>query len=225
MGIEESDVKRYSAIVKRTAAFLHRKFPMAERDDIEQECWMWFVTHPNKVREWSQLEYREANNLIAVSLRHAGLKYCIAEKARVEKYTTDDLFWYSADFIKELLPSVLSEDWKRVDAKLDGGPASGKSPAESGDWMAYAVDIIRAYESLSDDERTLVKRFYADDIGSDALQAESERPTARAAAMAANRAVHKMVRFLGGTNPFRPDNDIVEKSEENEEEKEDHDNS
>jgi hypothetical protein len=217
MPIKEETVKRFQGLVRRVASQLHRKFPMAERDDIEQECWMWFITHPNKVKEWSELPHKEADSVIATSIRNAGLRYCIAEKARIEKYSTDDLFWYSADFVKELLPSVLSEDWKRVDQKFSTGGSTGKSPAESGDWMAYAVDILRAYEMLNEEEQSLVKRFYADDIGGEALKDESDRPSARAAMMAANRAVHKMVRHLGGTNPFRPDNDNVEKQKESEE--------
>jgi hypothetical protein len=221
MPIKEETVTRYWSMVKRIASIHHRKFPMAELEDIEQEIWMWFVTHPNKVRDWSALPQKESDKIIARSLHNAALKFCISEKARIEKYSLDDLFWYSADFIKELLPSVLSEDWKRVDQKFSSGGPSGKSPAESGDWMAYASDISRAYTALNEEEKELVKRFYADDIGGEALMAESERPTARAAMMAANRAVHKMVKYLGGRNPLKIEKDFVENKEEKEEEEND----
>lgn len=223
MPIKEELVAKYYSMVKRVASEYHRKFVIVERDDIEQEIWMWFVTHPNKVRDWSNLPRKESDSLIARSIRNAALKYCITEKARIEKYSLDDLFWYSADFIKELLPSVLSEDWKRVDQKFSSGGPSGKSPAESGDWMAYASDISRAYTALNEEEKALVKRFYADDIGGEALMEESERPSARAAMMAANRAVHKMVRFLGGKNPLKIDRDFTETVEENKEEEEEND--
>jgi len=218
MPIKEEVVLQYQSMVRRIASEFHRKYPLAERDDIEQECWVWFIKHPNKLRDWSAMPPKEADKMIARSVRNAAFKYCIAEKSRILKYSTDDIFWYSADFVKELLPSVLSEDWKRVDQKFSSGGSAGKSPAESGDWMAYSVDIIRAYESLGEEEKSLVKRFYADDIGGEALMEESDRPSARAAMMAANRAVHKMVRQLGGTNPFRTDNDYVEKKEEEKEE-------
>jgi hypothetical protein len=48
---------------------------MLERDDIAQELWVWFVTHP-KYKEWSTYEQKDKDNLIAKSLRNAALKYC-----------------------------------------------------------------------------------------------------------------------------------------------------
>jgi hypothetical protein len=39
--------------------------------------------------------------------------------------------------------------------------------------------------------------------------------------MAANRAVHKMVKYLGGRNPLKIEKDFVENKEEKEEEEND----
>lgn len=215
MMIDEKIVNRYSDMVNRVASDYARRFTMVDKDDIRQECWLWFIEHPNKTEEWIELPDKDGDRLFARSLRNAALRFCVAEKANITGYSVEDLFWYSADFIKELLPTVLSEDWSKAEKRY-GQPSSHRPPAESGDWMAYAGDVARAYASLSSEEQMLVKRFYAEDVPADKLMEESERPTARAAMMAANRAVHKMVKFLGGTRPSRKekDNQPVDKETE-----------
>lgn len=199
--VTESVINQYSAMVHRIAREYDRKFRTVSRDDIQQELWMWFMTHPGKVREWMQLPLKDGDKMFARSLRNAAMTYCVKEKARIEGYHVDDLFWYSKDFIKELLPSVVSEDWKRVQTSFESGGKSSTVANETGDWMVYAADVRKAYDALSDDDRKLVDLFYVDDVHGSVLMEATERPTIRAAEMAANRAVGKMVKFLGGERP------------------------
>ena len=220
--VNEHVVQQYEPMVYKIANEYSRKFKTVERDDIVQEIWMWFLTHPNKVKEWSTVPFKESERLFARSLRNAAITYCIKEKAKIEGYHVDDLFWYSKDFIKELLPAVLSEDWKRIQESFTGGGAP-KAPNESGDWMAYAADVRTAYETLDDDDRKLVDLFYVNDVHGQILMEASGRPTIRAAEMAANRAVGKMVKFLGGERPKFYENDVVVKPEQDNEEKEEYD--
>lgn len=224
--ITENVVRQYEPMVYRISNEYSRKFRTVDRDDIVQEVWMWFLTHPNKVKEWMSVPFKQSEKLFARSLRNAAMTYCVKEKAKIEGYHVDDLFWYSKDFIKELLPAVLSEDWKRIQESFDGngGGSSSKPVNESGDWMAYAADIRLAYMALSEDDRQLVDLFYVNDVNGQTLMDATERPTIRAAEMAANRAVGKMVKFLGGDRP-RIENDQVavvtietEETEEKEEE-------
>ena len=189
-------VEEFTPMVKRIAYEYSNKFRPVERDDIEQECWMWMVTHPAKIREWLALD--NGQSLIAKSLRNAAITYSVKEKARIEGYHVDDLFWYSKDFIKELLPAVMSDDWKKISAS-EG--ASNKPASESGDWMAYATDIRKAFDQLSDEDKYAVDLFYVQEVDGGTLQRELDRPTIRAAEMLANRAVGKMVKFLGGDRP------------------------
>ena len=206
--LTEDMVNKYKHIVTRVSYDYAKRYGMLDREDIAQECWLWFLEHPSKTQEWAEMDWKENELLLARSLRNAALKYCVKEKARVEGYHVDDIFWYSKDFIKELLPAVLTEDWRRVQETFTGG--SNKSAAEAGDWMAYAADIRKAYETLTEDEQKLVFLFYAQDVDGDTLkEASNDRPTARAAMMVANRAVGKMVKHLGGARPVR-DNDYTE---------------
>lgn len=225
--IDEQVVLQYSPIVSRIATDFARKFRTVSRDDIVQELWMWFLTHPGKVREWMGYPLKDGDKLFGRSLRNAAMTFCVKEKARVEGYHVDDLFWYSKDFIKELLPAVLSDDWKRIQESFEsGGGGSTKAPNEAGDWMGYAADIRKAYDALSDDDRKLVDLFYVNDVHGQVLMEATERPTIRAAEMAANRAVGKMVKFLGGDRPRlhnEPDVVVIEQPEEdNQQEEEEH---
>ena len=209
--VDDYVIKQYQPMVHRISREYAHKYRSVQRDDIIQELWMWFLTHPGKVREWMQLPFKDGDKMFARSLRNAAMGYCVKEKARIEGYHVDDLFWYSKDFIKELLPAVLSEDWKRIQDTFGADKGTPKPPNESGDWMAYAADIRKAYDALDDDDRKLVDLFYVNDVHGQVLMEETQRPTIRAAEMAANRAVGKMVKFLGGERPkLRPESDTTE---------------
>lgn len=196
--ITENVINQYNPMVYRIAREFGHKFRTVDRDDITQELWMWFLTHPAKTRDWMELPLKDGDRLFARSLRNCAMAYCVKEKARIEGYHVDDLFWYSKDFIKELLPAVLSDDWKKVETFDGSGGGSPKLKNESGDWMVYATDIRKAYESLSPEDQEMVQLFYVDDVHGAVLMEATDRPTIRAAEMAANRAVGKMVKFLGG---------------------------
>ncbi len=215
MAITEAIVEQYTDMVRRIASDFYRKFPMVDKDDIQQECWLWFIEHPNKVQEWMEKETKESDALFARSLRNASMRFCVKEKARIEGYSVEDLFWYSKAFIKELLPGVLSDDYRRIQQRLTGGTTGGKPLSEGGDWMAYAADIRKAYSKLDKEEQDLVYLFYAQDATGEELRlASREDRSARALMMKANRAVGKMVKTLGGNRPLPPEKDYEPKEEE-----------
>jgi RNA polymerase sigma factor (sigma-70 family) len=204
---DEAFVKTYKPLVYNVANFVSRRFNMIDRDDVIQECWIWFLEHPNKVKYWTENKtHKEAELLFRVSLRNAAMRYCIKEKSRIEGFPVETIFWYSKDFIKELLPAVLTSDWRRIEVAF-GERSNSKAPSESGDWMAYAVDIRKAYDNLSEDEQKLVLLYYAQDATSEELKEATGQPTAAAARMAANRAINKMVEYLGGIRPGGPERD------------------
>lgn len=205
MKLTDELVHEYEDMVRQVAADYGRRYQMVDPNDIAQELWMWFLTHPVKVREWRKLEDpKESDRLFARSLRNQAEDFCQREKARTIGYDYDDLFWYSKEFVKTLIPAVLSDDWKRIEQSLDGGGKNPKPVSEAGDWMAYAADIRKAFDSLSEEEQNLVFMFYAQDVDGATLheQAAPDRPSARAAMMAANRALTKIVKKLGGHKPY-----------------------
>lgn len=206
--VNDELVKTYTPMVYTIANQFARKFSMIDRDDVVQECWLWFLEHPNKVQYWTENHPKsERERLFARSLRNAAMRYCIKEKSRIDGMPTDIIFFYSKDFIKELLPAVLTSDWRRIEVAL-GESGGGKSPAEAGDWMAYAIDVRTAFESLSKEDQLLVSLYYAQDYTSEELKEATGQPTPAAARMAANRAINKMVERLGGVKPGGPERDF-----------------
>lgn len=200
--VSEEIYEAYSPMVRQVASQYANRYRMVDRMDIQQQLWLWFVEHPRKVQEWVDLDQREADKLFARSLRNAAYDFCLKEKANIEGYSPHDMFWYSKSFIKTLLPSALSEDWKKV-AVLSSEVKAKKSPAEANDWMAFMADIRKAYGMLNDKEKALVLLFYAKDVDGGTLHEHlgDERPSSRATQMAANRAINKMVKILGGFPP------------------------
>lgn len=213
-GLTEAIYAQYRDMVRRVSSDFAKRYPMLDKDDIQQECWMWFLEHPHKVEEWSALDISERDPLFARSLRNAAMRYCVREKAQIEGYHYEDIFYYTKDFIKDLLPAVFSSDHRRVQQIFSDGGSGNKNVAETGDWMAYAADIQKAFYHLNEDEQKLVFLFYVQDVDGDTLKdASDDRPTARAAMMAANRAVGKMVKYLGGTKPVYKEKDYKKKEE------------
>lgn len=211
----------YLPLVRLIANQLKRQFPKVDSKDTEQELWLWFVKHPNKFKEWSLLPTKDSTPLLAASLRNAGRAFCIKENAAISGYNPNDLFFYSKVIIKRLLPSALGEDSEQLKKFFSAEIKTMKAPSESGDWMAYHADIQKAFHSLSEEDQLLVRTYYVEDNDTKTLhkKAGGERKTSKATAMAANRALNRMVKFLGGKAPFT-DNDWVtpEGTEENEEE-------
>lgn len=205
----EATVQDYDGMVRQVASEYHKKYRMVEREDIAQELWIWFATHPRKMAEWSSEDEKDRTKLIAKSLRNAAYDFCLREKARVEGYNPDDVFFYRKEFIKMLLPAIIADDWARIENALTMGGKAPKAMAEANDWMAYSADIKFALSRLEDKDRQLVEEFYGHDIDGATLHEQilPEKSTARAAMMQANRALNKMVRSLGG---FAPINDPKE---------------
>lgn len=211
--IREEQYITYYDMVQQIASEYRSKYNMVEREDIEQELWLWFTEHPNNIARWTaEQDPKSLDKLIAKSLRNAALDYCVKEKATIEGYNADDNFWYSKDFVKMLIPGVLTDNWEKLETAMTNMGRSTKAPSESGDWMAYGADIRRAFEELDEVEQNLVFLFYAQDVDSTQLHevTDSERPSPKATAMAANRALNKIVRKLGGFAPFKDeDNEEV----------------
>jgi hypothetical protein len=213
----------YGPMVHQISSEYRKKYPMVDKEDIAQELWVWFATHNKKMVEWGTEDTRSIERLVAKSLRNAAYDFCLKEKARMGGYLPDDVFFYRKEFIKLILPAVISDDYSRIQSALSlGGVRSTKSLAEANDWMAYSADIKFALSKLDDKERLLVEQFYGHDIGGASLHENvlPEKTTARAAMMQANRALNKMVRVLGGFPPFHDPKDNETKEKENEEQKE-----
>lgn len=195
----------YKDMVKQVASEYSKKFRMVDKQDIEQELWLWFLTHPNKTVEWVALEeQKDSDKLFAKSLRNAALDFCTKEKAASIGAEISDNFYYSKQFVKTMLPAVLSNDWTKLNNILTGLNRTTKSLAESNDWIAYSADIMSAYDKLSPEDRRLVYYFYGEQLTGKELKKTLESNKSEKALMVeANRVVAKMIKHLGGSPAYK----------------------
>ena len=205
-----SAIEKWDYIVLAVSAEYHRKYDMVELDDIRQSLYQWFVEHPNKLKEWEAIGEKDAKNLIYRSLRNDALDYCQRWKAKSIGYETSDVFYYDAVMIEALLPAVIRGDIG-ITQKLNlGGPGKPPAPAEGGNMMVMMIEIDKAYNKLSTEDRTVLFYKYAESFDYSTIATEMSLGSEDAARMRHNRAIKKLITRVGGFRPWS-DEDSEEK--------------
>lgn len=202
MTIEWSRIERWKYIVDSVAAEYHKKFEI-EPEDIRQVLYQWFVEHPNKLDTWEAIGEKDAKNLIYRSLRNQALDYCQHWKAKSGGYETSDLFYYEADMVEALLPSVLRGEFG-VTAKLNlGRPGRPSAPNEGGNLMAMMIEIDYAFWKLPKDDRRILFLRHAESLDFAKIGEELNMGTEDAVRMRHKRAIKKLIHKVGGFKPYR----------------------
>lgn len=202
------DPLEYEGMVGAIAYEYSRKFHMCDADDIRQELWIWFLTHPNKVQAWNVKDSKESDKLIARSLRNAAKDYCQREKARAVGYKVEDNYYYDREVVELLLPAVLRKDLNAPAMTELGFTKAKKVASEGGNWFAMMADIDRALSRLTQEQLTIIYLRFGD--GCDNITLSKELGiTEDASRMRVNRAVNNLLNFLGGTRP-RKERDYTE---------------
>lgn len=200
----------FADMVQLICSEFARKFTMVEHEDLKQELWLWFATHPNKVLEWSMLDQKDYDKLIAKSLRNAALKYCMKEKANKAGYKVSDNYFYDSVLVEMFLPNIINENYEMPEAITDLNTSFGKNDlSEGNNWIAIRADISKAYQSISERYQNVLRLKYS----------ENGNPTFSrtlgisddAARKRVERAINALIRKIGGWKPY-PDSDYVEQS-------------
>ncbi len=208
-------LEEYGELVQQLSAEYARRYSMIERDDIRQELWLWFVAHPRKYKEWSDLEQKDRDKLIAKSLRNAALKYCEKEKARKSGYDASDLYYYDASVVEAFLPSIIAGTYaipvsiQDLNAKFGSGSLS-----EGNNWLTLRSDIMGAFEKLSDAKQNILRLRFSIDSPDWSLLAKDMDSTPDGARMKVQRAMNSLVKNLGGWRPYHDEDVVQEESQE-----------
>ncbi len=208
-------ISEYNDLVQQLASEYARRYSMLELDDIGQELWVWFVAHPRKYKEWSELEQKDKDKLIAKSLRNAALKYCEREKARKSGYDTSDLYYYDASVVEAFLPSIIAGTYsipvsiQDLNAKFGTGNLS-----EGNNWLTLRSDIMGAFEKLSDAKQNILRLRFSIDSPDWATLAKDMDSTPDGARMKVQRAMNSLVKNLGGWRPYNEPDSIQSEAEE-----------
>lgn len=200
--IEWERIERWKYIVDSVAAEYNKKFEI-EPEDIRQVLYQWFVEHPNKLDTWEAIGEKDAKNLIYRSLRNQALDYCQHWKAKSGGYETSDLFYYEADMVEALLPSVLRGEFG-VTAKLNlGRPGKPSAPNEGGNLMAMMIEIDYAFWKLPKDDRRILFLRHAESLDFAKIGEELNMGTEDAVRMRHKRAIKKLIHKVGGFKPYK----------------------
>ena len=209
--IEWDRIEPWKYIVDAVASEYQLKFKI-DIKDIKQNLYQWFVEHPNKLDTWEAIGEKDAKNLIYRSLRNQALDYCQAWKAKTGGYETSDLFFYQADMIEALLPSVLRGEINLAHKLNLGGTARPSAPSEGGNLMAMMIEIDAGFWKLSKEDRKLLFLRYSESMDFQAIADEMKLPSEDTARMRNKRAIKKLINKIGGFKPYR-DEDLPEAAE------------
>ena len=209
--IEWERIEKWDYIIDAVASEYHSKFKIDVKD-IRQSLYQWFVEHPNKLNTWEAIGEKDAKNLIYRSLRNQALDYCQAWKAKSGGYETSDLFFYQADMIEALLPSVLRGEINLAHKLNLGGTARPSAPSEGGNLMAMMIEIDAGFWKLGKEDRKLLFLRYSESMDFQAIADEMKLPSEDTARMRNKRAIKKLINKVGGFKPFR-DEDLPETEE------------
>jgi RNA polymerase sigma factor (sigma-70 family) len=202
-------IEEYEGVVASIAYEFTRKYRMVDVDDLRQELWVWFLTHPNKVKHWHDMhDNKQSTKLIARSLRNAAKDYCQKEKARIVGYRSEDNYYYDKNMLETLIPAVLTGN-REASNMTDLSMINAKKLASEGNnWPAICSDIEKAIAKLSKEQRGIVILRYASGLELGAIASELSI-SQDAVRMRVNRALKSMLNFLGGNYP-RKEKDLTE---------------
>ena len=211
-------ITEYDALVASLAVEYHRRYPMLEVLDIQQVLWLWFLTHPRKYAEWSELEQKDKDKLIAKSLRNAAITYCEKEKAKTVGYEILDLYYYDATVIEAFLPSIISETYEiPVKIKDLNFKFNKTEPSNDGNnWLVLRSDIASAFYKLTEAKQNILRIKFSTENNEWALIAKDLNTSPDGARMKVQRAVNSLIRNLGGWRPYTDEDDPVVEEDEDE---------
>lgn len=209
MAMVKRFIEDYEGVVASIAYEFSRKYRMVEIDDLRQELWVWFLSHPNKVKYWHDVhDKKQSTKLIARSLRNAAKDYCQKEKAKSVGFRVEDNYYYDKNMLESLIPAVLTGN-REAPAMNDLSVSNVKKVASEGNnWPAICSDIEKAISKLSKEQQDIIILRYAS--GFELAVIASELSISQdAVRMRVNRALKNMLNFLGGNYP-RKERDYTE---------------
>jgi RNA polymerase sigma factor (sigma-70 family) len=172
-----------------------------DEEDLTQEAYLWIVQNPRKVQGWRE-KGKHGQNILRNACRQRCLTLIANERRKRSRLEMGDLFYYTQQMIRELIPDMLNEESWTSNGIQDNSELKGPSrPSEGNNRIATICDVSLAFESLKDSDKAILEDLYGDggvQYGIVALKlGVSERTVRRRE----ERALDKMVEFLGGERP------------------------
>ena len=214
--MSEEWVQEYDLLVSTLGMEYSRKYSIIESQDIKQTLWMWFITHPKKYKEWSELPPKDKEKLIAKSLRNAAITYCEKEKARKFGYDMVDLYYYDPSVIEAFLPSILADSYEIPSKIQDLNFKFGKSGevTDGNNWLVLRSDIEKAFNRLAEAKQNILRLRFTTENSEWSELAKELDTSADGARKRVERAISSLIRILGGWRTYNDIDNLETKDEE-----------
>lgn len=201
MSMDYERIRPWENVIANVAREYNRKFNMVDVEDIRQELYGWFLTHPNKLNEWEAIGKQDAKNLIYRSLRNHALDYCQYWKAKGGGYEVEDLFYYTPEMIENLLPQILlgeSSSGPQLNLTKTSKPSV---VAESGNIETMKAEISLGMSKLSDEDQMILTSRFELNLEFAEIQELLDLNTEVAARARVKRSVKRLINKIGGYKP------------------------
>jgi DNA-directed RNA polymerase specialized sigma24 family protein len=205
MALPESLMPTLGPVLDSVAAQMSRRYWSfgGTHEELVQEGWLWAAEHPEKLLLWFDDELTDpkaGEKMLAKSLRNHLQGYGESLKAQALGYSTDDLTYYSRQYVRELLPLMFDDEAWMHPEQGDGERRAPSDPAAGGNWVATLADLSRAFAKLDVNDRDLLTRFHRDDVSNNAM---ADRCGVSKQTMSDwhDKAIRRLVDLLGGPRP------------------------
>lgn len=175
-----------------------------DRNEAENECWIWIGEHPAKILQWMEEEPDKWTRLLARTLRNEMRDYGEKVKAEFLGYHVDDLVYYSKKQLGPLLEAVLNESaWIHPEVSGDEPSRRGAGdPSTGGNWVATLADVAQAFERLGREDKDILKMFHEPPVWLNKDAAKYLGLTEQVMSYRHDRALGRLLRELGGPRPW-----------------------
>lgn len=170
--------------------------------DLINEGVLWALEHPKKIEMWRD-KGKHGQNLLRFSVKQACLSLIGKERRRIYHLERGDIAYYTPAVVREVLPDIFDiDDWLTASSN-DSERVSGTSrPSEGNTRLATVIDVKFAFDSLSEDDQTLLHELYADGGVTHQVLAATFDVAEKTIQRREQRAVQRMVDKLGGELPW-----------------------
>lgn len=185
-------------VIARVASAGAKKYAAygADADDLQQECWVWVMSHIEKIEHW-----REENEYWLKQVAQALHRECSAAGQKVKGqhkgYSHDDLILDAMGILRETLPAIYHPHVVKMlrEQQEDDEANPPEEPRERDPHSP--LDARWAYEQLADaEDRDLIDAFYRDGCRNKEM-AEGRGVSEASMSDAHRRVLRRMAKALG----------------------------
>jgi hypothetical protein len=175
---------------------------LVEYNDLVGEAHLWIVENYEKVEQWRD-EGRHGQNKLRNACRQRCLTVIARERRKRSNLQPGDVFYYTPQMIREILPNIWDEDdWVTGQQVGSGEIRTPSRPAEGNNRLAMIVDVRTAFFNLNNNDQNLLSDMYKDGgLPLDVVATQWE-VTERTIKRREERVLDKMVERLGGEPPW-----------------------